>query len=80
MFIYSVCCIFCVLCSSGYSAPPLCLFILSYLQVPLPSGGGGGGRGERGGGAAERRGVEEGADTEAWEIVVVSRYVPQITY
>ena len=37
---------------------------------------GGGGRG----GAAEKRGVEEGADTEAWEIVVVSRYVPQITY
>ncbi len=40
---------------------------------------GGGGRGE-GGGAAEKRGVEEGADMEAWEVVVVSRYVPQITH
>ena len=36
----------------------------------------GGGRG----GAAENQGVEEGAGMEAWEIVVVSRYVPQITH
>ena len=47
--------------------------------MPLPSGGGGeGGRGR--GGAAENQGVEEGAGMEAWEIVVVSRYVPQITH
>ncbi len=45
--------------------------------MPLPSGGGGGGKGEGGRG---REGVEERADMEAWEIVVVCRYVPQITH
>ncbi len=39
-------------------------------------GGGRGGRGEEG--CTENQGVEEGVG--AWEIVVVSRYVPQITH
>ncbi len=42
--------------------------------MPLPSGGGGRGGGGRGG-----AGGAAGAGMEAWEIVVVSRYVPQIT-
>jgi hypothetical protein len=55
------------------------LLIHTVLLTGAASVGGGGGGGEGGRrGAAENQGVEEGAG--AWEIVVVSRYVPQITH
>jgi hypothetical protein len=48
------------LCSTGYNGPPLCSLVLSYLQVPLPSGGGGGKGGEQPRNEGWRRGRGHG--------------------